>query len=220
MDEANLKQRYETLKKDIHYHNYRYHVLDDPVISDYEYDQLLIELRQIEEQHPEWIVPDSPTQRAGAAPADGFVKVQHPAPILSLGNAYDADSLRAWLERIAKVDERALNAWRPQDTRRSRRQVTTDEEGVEPEAVQVTATSALERFCLAVLLGDPELLYRIDRSFQELNLSWLFALLGISLAMVLIAWWLFLRRDIRLAGEGSWQLPKLLNKFKPTTSKT
>jgi DNA ligase (NAD+) len=110
MNQANLQQRYENLIREIHFHNYRYHVMDDPVISDYEYDQLLLEIREIEEQHPDWVTSDSPTQRAGAAPADGFVKVQHPAPILSLANAYDTGDLHAWLERIAKVDERALDA--------------------------------------------------------------------------------------------------------------
>jgi DNA ligase (NAD+) len=108
MNPKDLHQRYEELKREIHFHNYRYHVLDAPVISDFEYDQLLIELRAIEAEHPGWVTPDSPTQRAGAAPAEGFVKVQHPAPILSLGNAFDADGVRAWLERIAKVDQRVL----------------------------------------------------------------------------------------------------------------
>ena len=104
------RQDYDDLKNEIHFHNYRYHVLDDPVISDYEYDQLLLRIRDIEAQHPGWITPDSPTQRAGAPPADGFDKVQHPAPILSLANAYSADELNAWLTRIVKVDDRALNA--------------------------------------------------------------------------------------------------------------
>ena len=105
---SDLRQHYEELKKEIHYHNYRYHVLDDPVISDYEYDQLLQELRRIEAEHPEWVTPDSPTQRAGAPPAEGFVKVRHPAPILSLANAFNAGDVYAWLERIAKIDERVL----------------------------------------------------------------------------------------------------------------
>jgi DNA ligase (NAD+) len=103
------RQDYEALKKEINFHNYRYHVLDDPVISDYEYDQLLVRLREIEAQYPDWISPDSPTQRTGAAPADGFVKVRHPGAILSLANAYDEADLYAWLDRIAKVDERVLN---------------------------------------------------------------------------------------------------------------
>ncbi len=105
-----LEQRYQELKKQVNYHNYRYHVLDAPVISDAEYDRLLAELRALETAHPDWVTPDSPTQRAGAAPAEGFPKVRHPAPILSLGNAFDAADVRAWLERIAKVDERALAA--------------------------------------------------------------------------------------------------------------
>ncbi len=103
-----LRTHYEELKNQVHFHNYRYHVLDTPVISDYEYDQLLLELREIEQEKPEWVSPDSPTQRAGAPPADGFVKVQHPAPILSLGNAFSEEDVRAWVDRIAKVDERVL----------------------------------------------------------------------------------------------------------------
>ena len=101
---------YENLKSRIHFHNYQYHVLDNPIISDYEYDQLLSELRQIEEKNPDWVTDDSPTQRAGAAPADGFEKIRHPASILSLSNAFDEEDVRAWLERIAKVDDRALDA--------------------------------------------------------------------------------------------------------------
>lgn len=101
-----LLERLEELRSKINYHNYRYHVLDAPVISDYEYDRLLAELREIEFNHPEWITPDSPTQRAGASPSEKFVKVRHPRPILSLGNAFDAAGVRAWHERIARVDDR------------------------------------------------------------------------------------------------------------------
>ena len=61
----------------------------------------------------------------------------------------------------------------------------------------------------------PHYYYQVELSFQELNLAWLFGLLGITLVMVLVSWWLFLRRDIRLAGEGSWQLPKFFKKAKP-----
>jgi len=104
------RQRLEELRKQIHYHNYRYHVFDQPVISDYEYDQLVVELNQIESQHPEWITPDSPSQRAGSAVLDRFVKVRHPAPILSLGNAFNEDGVRAWYERILKLDDRVAQA--------------------------------------------------------------------------------------------------------------
>ena len=105
-----LRTRLEELRKQIHYHNYRYHVLDSPEISDNEFDRLLIELKDIESRHPEWITPDSPSQRAGAAPSERFNKVAHPGPILSLGNAFDAQAVRAWYERILKLDERVSGA--------------------------------------------------------------------------------------------------------------
>jgi DNA ligase (NAD+) len=98
------------LRGEIHYHNYRYHVLDDPVISDYEYDQLLAELKQIEVEHPEWVTSDSPSQRAGGQPLDRFSKVSHPAPILSLGNGFKADDVRAWYERIRKLNKKVEKA--------------------------------------------------------------------------------------------------------------
>ncbi len=104
------KSHYEQLKSEIHSHNYRYHVLDAPIISDLEYDRLLNELKQIEAEHPDWITSDLPTQRAGAKPADRFDKVRHPAPILSLANAFGADDARAWLERVSKIDDRVEKA--------------------------------------------------------------------------------------------------------------
>ncbi len=110
MDTNSLRSRYEELKSQVHFHNYRYHVLDAPVVSDAEYDKLLNELKRIEAEHPDWVAPDSPSQRAGAAPADRFEKVRHPAPILSLANAFGADEARAWFERIRKLDERVASA--------------------------------------------------------------------------------------------------------------
>lgn len=104
------KTRYEELKAEISKHNYLYHVKDAPVISDLEFDKLLNELKRIEAEHPDWITPDSPTQRAGAKPADRFEKVRHPAPILSLANAFGADDARAWFERIRKIDDRVEKA--------------------------------------------------------------------------------------------------------------
>ena len=106
MNDETLYKRLQDLQQQIHYHNYHYNVLDDPVISDYEYDQLMIELRAIETAHPEWVTPDSPSQRVGGTPIERFDKVQHPAPILSLSNAFSFEDIRAWLERIARVDER------------------------------------------------------------------------------------------------------------------
>ena len=109
-ESAPLQGELENLRREIHFHNYRYHVLDAPLVSDAEYDRLMERLKAIEAAHPEWITPDSPTQRAGSAPLDRFVKVRHPAPILSLANAFDANGVRAWLERIGKLDERIRKA--------------------------------------------------------------------------------------------------------------
>ena len=110
MSTKSLRSRYEELKTQIHSHNYRYHVLDAPVISDLEFDRLLNELKQIESDHPDWVTPDSPTLRAGAKPADRFEKVRHPAPILSLSNAFGADDARGWFERVSRIDDRVERA--------------------------------------------------------------------------------------------------------------
>ena len=96
-------ERAAQLRDELHYHNYQYHTLDAPVISDAEYDALLRELRQIEETNPELRTPDSPTQRVGSAPLSKFPKVQHPVPMLSLGNAFNADDLQAWLKRVQSI---------------------------------------------------------------------------------------------------------------------
>ncbi len=110
MDTSPLRQRYEELKQQIHFHNHRYHVLDAPVISDLEYDKLVMELRQIEAEHLDWVTPDSPSQRTGAAPSEKFEKVRHPRPILSLANAFGAEDARAWYERVRKLDDRVEKA--------------------------------------------------------------------------------------------------------------
>ena len=110
MEQSDDRQLMEQLRKEINFHNYRYHVLDAPLISDYEYDQMLQKLRSLEAIHPEWITPDSPTQRAGASALDRFVKVNHPAPILSLANAFTAEDVRAWYERILRLDDRVTKS--------------------------------------------------------------------------------------------------------------
>ncbi len=99
MANQSINQRTDELYKEINYHNHRYHVLDDPVISDADFDQLMRELTALEEQHPELVAPDSPTQRVGAAPAEGFTEVEHPVPLLSLGNVFNLDEFRAWHSR-------------------------------------------------------------------------------------------------------------------------
>ncbi len=96
-------ERAADLRKQIEDANYRYYVLNDPTLSDAEYDALMIELRQIETEHPELVTPDSPTQRVSGEPAAEFVKVRHPQPILSLANAFRADDVRAWFERIGRM---------------------------------------------------------------------------------------------------------------------
>ena len=98
-----VKDRLDQLRQEVDYHLYRYHVLDSPVISDAEYDALYRELLALEEARPELVTPDSPTQRAGATPSDVFAKVRHPAPILSLMNAFDAEGLRAWRARLGRL---------------------------------------------------------------------------------------------------------------------
>jgi DNA ligase (NAD+) len=100
------KDDYLALIQKIQFHNSRYWILDDPVVSDAEYDQLMIELRAIENDHPDWIISESPTQRVSGESVEKFTKVHHPAPILSLANAFSEQDIRAWYERISKLDER------------------------------------------------------------------------------------------------------------------
>ncbi len=110
MTPNDLKAEYQALQAEIHYHNYRYHVLNDPVISDPEFDVKLKRLNAIEAAHPEWVTPDSPSQRAGAEPLEQFTKVVHPAPILSLANAFNGEDLRDWHARLTRLDARAERA--------------------------------------------------------------------------------------------------------------
>lgn len=98
-----IESRIEELRRQIHYHNYRYYVLNDPVISDAEYDALMRELRRLEAEHPELVTPDSPTQRVGAEPLEEFRRVRHVRPMLSLQDAFDEGELRDWLTRISKL---------------------------------------------------------------------------------------------------------------------
>ena len=99
------------LREQLNHHNYRYYVLDSPLVGDAEYDELLRELRALEEAHPDIVTPDSPTQRVGAALSPEFSEVVHPQPMLSLGNAFDDDELGAWHRRatgLLEIDDFAL----------------------------------------------------------------------------------------------------------------
>jgi DNA ligase (NAD+) len=100
---AEAKRRVEELRDLINYHNYRYHVLDDPEVADAEYDELMRELRAFEEEFPELIVPDSPTQRVGGAPSELFAPVHHRVPMLSLDNAFTWEELDAWGARVLRA---------------------------------------------------------------------------------------------------------------------
>ncbi|TET49599.1 MAG: NAD-dependent DNA ligase LigA [Anaerolineales bacterium] len=102
MTPADERRRVEELRREINQHDHRYYVLDDPTVSDAQYDALLDELRRLEAGHPELVTPDSPTQRVGGEPAEGFVKVDHPAPILSLDKAASGAEIRAWWDRVSK----------------------------------------------------------------------------------------------------------------------
>jgi len=96
------RRRIADLRRQLHHHNYRYYVLDDPTISDAEYDRLLRELQSLESQHPTLITPDSPTQRVGAAPLKEFGEVRHIVPMTSMDNAFNDDEVREWNQRVRK----------------------------------------------------------------------------------------------------------------------
>ena len=103
MEPFEVKQRIDELSATINHHNYLYHVLDSPEISDGEYDELLRELRQLETDYPQFLSPDSPTQRVGAEPLEAFGVVEHPQPLLSLGNVFSEEELTAWYTRTSRL---------------------------------------------------------------------------------------------------------------------
>src|SRR5579864_8633715 len=95
-----VEHEIEELREKLRHHEHLYHVLDRPEISDAEYDALMRRLKELEAKHPELIVPDSPTQRVGGKPREGFVKVAHSSPMLSLDNALNEDELREFDRRV------------------------------------------------------------------------------------------------------------------------
>ncbi|HHV62328.1 MAG TPA: NAD-dependent DNA ligase LigA [Firmicutes bacterium] len=101
-ESSDVRKRVEELRELIEHHNYRYYVLDDPEISDAEFDALMRELAALEAQHPELVTPDSPTQRVGGRPVEGFAPVAHRVPMLSLANAYSFEELRAFDARVRR----------------------------------------------------------------------------------------------------------------------
>src|SRR5206468_3984123 len=103
MASAKDKERIEELRRLIEHHNYLYYVDAKPEISDKEFDKLYDELKKLASAHPELITPDSPTQRVGGQPIDGFVTVKHREPMLSIDNTYSADELREFDRRVRKL---------------------------------------------------------------------------------------------------------------------
>jgi DNA ligase (NAD+) len=93
-------QQLQELRDQLRHHEHLYYVLDAPELTDAQYDALMNRLKEIEQEHPDLVTPDSPTQRVGGKPREGFVKMPHSRPMLSLDNAYNEDELRAWDQRI------------------------------------------------------------------------------------------------------------------------
>src|ERR1700685_1804550 len=101
-----LGKKIESLRDKIRHHESLYYVLDSPEISDAEFDKLMQQLKQLETEHPDLITSDSPTQRVGGKPREGFVKVPHSSPMLSLDNTYNEDELRGWERRVHELSGR------------------------------------------------------------------------------------------------------------------
>jgi len=99
---AEVRERIESLRREIQHHDRLYYIEASPVISDYDYDQLLAELRRLEDEHPELITTDSPTRRVGGEPLDELEQVEHAVPMLSLDNTYSKAELRGWYQRVAR----------------------------------------------------------------------------------------------------------------------
>jgi DNA ligase (NAD+) len=97
----------DSLREKIRHHEYLYYVLDQPEISDAEFDKLMRELKELEAEHPELLTADSPTQRVGGKPREGFVKVRHSSPMLSLDNTYNEEELRDWERRVHELSGRS-----------------------------------------------------------------------------------------------------------------
>jgi DNA ligase (NAD+) len=104
--DKDIEKKMEALREKIRHHEYRYYVLDDPEISDAEFDQLMIQLKKLEVEHPTLVTPDSPTQRVGGKPREGVVKAAHSSPMLSLDNTYSVDELRNWERRVHELSGR------------------------------------------------------------------------------------------------------------------
>ena len=99
---ADIRKKVEKLREKVNYHNYRYYVLDNPEVTDAEYDRLMRELESLEREYPDLVTPDSPTQRVGAQPVEAFGTVRHAVPMLSIQNALSEDEVREWIGRVER----------------------------------------------------------------------------------------------------------------------
>jgi DNA ligase (NAD+) len=102
-----IEKKIESLREKIRHHEYLYYVLDNPEISDLDFDKLMQQLKALEAEHPSLVTPDSPTQRVGGKPREGFVKVAHSSPMLSLDNTYNEEELRDWERRVHELSGRS-----------------------------------------------------------------------------------------------------------------
>jgi len=107
MSSSVVEKKIESLREKIRHHEYRYYVLDAPEITDAQFDALMNELKRLEAEHPQLIMPDSPTQRVGGKPREGFVKAKHSSPMLSLDNAYSEEELHDWERRVHELSGRS-----------------------------------------------------------------------------------------------------------------
>ncbi|MEW5981917.1 MAG: NAD-dependent DNA ligase LigA [Acidobacteriota bacterium] len=135
-------ERADELRRSIRRHEERYYVLNDPEISDAEFDALMVELRVLEARHPDLVTPDSPTQRVGGRPAEGFATVEHSVPMLSLDNAYTESELREFDDRVRRL---------------------LGDVGSEPAAVAYTAELKIDGLSLSLLYQDGLLLRGVTR---------------------------------------------------------
>ncbi|HIE04307.1 MAG TPA: NAD-dependent DNA ligase LigA [Candidatus Latescibacteria bacterium] len=186
MTKEEARRRIEELRELIRYHNYRYYVLDSPEISDAEYDRLFRELQELEDEFPEFVTPDSPTQRVGAQPAEEFGTVPHTIPMLSLDNAMDEEEVREFDERVKRslgtdedvgyVAEPKLDGLGVELVYEKGRLVVGSTRGDGFVGEDVTRNLRTIRAVPLVLLGDPperlevrgEVIMHIE-DFRELN---------------------------------------------------
>jgi DNA ligase (NAD+) len=141
-------KRAARLRREIEEHNRRYYVLDDPVISDPEYDDLLRELIALEEKHPDLRTPDSPTQRVGGRPLERFAPVRHPIPMISLGNARDEEELLAWEKRLHNALERR---------------------GIDPESIEYVTEPKVDGLAISLIYEDGVLVRGATRGDGEIG---------------------------------------------------